>query len=354
MKMIQSRAVYVVAAAFLLTMLAGCQRTQVEQRGFRGQGMMQTARPAELAALAEVNKVPVPLRKVSATGPTAAEEYQNVQVLGDLSKAEFARLMLSFKTWVAPDEGCNFCHNAPDYASDAKYPKVVARAMIGMTRHINSNWKTHVAATGVTCYTCHRGQAVPPKVWFAVPEQAPGYMVRKPSERSPTPSAALSVLSVDPLSDHLLRDDPIRIVGNTALQSGNPHSINQARSTYALMMVMTDSLGVNCTYCHNTQAFVSWKLSPPARTTAWYGIRMARELNNAYMVPLASLLPPARFGPAGDGPKIYCATCHLGTNKPLNGANMVQHFPELVGPKSQTAAQAPLAASSVVENAGKP
>ena len=30
-----------------------------------------------------------------------------------------------------------------------------------MTRHINADWKQHVAETGVTCYTCHRGKPVP-------------------------------------------------------------------------------------------------------------------------------------------------------------------------------------------------
>jgi photosynthetic reaction center cytochrome c subunit len=38
--------------------------------------------------------------------------------------------------------------------------------MLQMTQYINSEWKTHVADTGVTCYTCHRGQPVPSALWF--------------------------------------------------------------------------------------------------------------------------------------------------------------------------------------------
>jgi photosynthetic reaction center cytochrome c subunit len=100
------------------------------------------------------------------------------------------------------------------------------------------------------------------------------------------------------------------------------------------MMVMSESLGVNCTFCHYTAAFYSWQNSTPQRVTAWYGIRMVRDLNNTVMVPLTNQLPPERLGPTGDVPKIYCATCHRGTSKPLYGAPMLKDYPELVRPKS--------------------
>jgi photosynthetic reaction center cytochrome c subunit len=339
--MISLRTLWAMVGLALLSMLTACERTQVVQRGYRGLAMVELYSPATLASQAEINEVPVALRKARATGPTAAEEYQNVQVLGDLSKPEFARLMLSFKKWIAPDEGCNFCHNAPDYASDAKYPKVMARAMIRMTRRINTDWKSHVKGTGVTCYTCHRGQAVPPRTWTAVPIPEQGtFMAVKASVRPPTAAAGRTALPADPLSDFLLHDNPIRVVGLTPLQTGNKHSISQARSTYSLMMVMSESLGVNCTYCHNTRAFYSWELSTPQRQTAWYGIRMVRDLNNGHIVPLTAVLPPERLGPTGDAPKVYCATCHLGSYKPLNGAVMIKDFPELVGPKTPASAPA--------------
>jgi len=255
--------------------------------------------------------------------------------MGDLTKAEFARLMLSIKSWVAPDVGCDYCHAAPDYASDAKYTKRVARQMMRMTRHINNDWTAHVKGTGVTCYTCHRGKPVPPRVWFQA-KQPPAneFLPRKTDGRPPTPSAARTALPPDPLSDFLLGENQIRVVGQTALQTGNPHHIKDARSTYSLMMVMAESLGVNCTYCHNTRSFTSWPLSPPPRVTAWYGIRMARDINNTSMAEMAPLLPRDKLGPAGDGPKVYCATCHMGTFKPLAGVSMLKDFPELIGPKA--------------------
>jgi len=330
---------------FLITFLvfpwlASCHRTQTVQTGYRGQNSEQVFSEKTLTKLDEINKYPKPLRAANTTGPTAAETYENVHVVGDLSKQQFARLMLSIKAWVAPDVGCNLCHNAPEYSNDDKYTKRVAREMLKMTRHINTDWKAHVGATGVTCYTCHRGQAVPAKLWYAAPERTlAGPFVIKPG-RPPTPTAANTTFPTDPLTDYLLHGEDIRVAGGTALQSGNRHSIYQAQDTYSLMMVMSESLGVNCTYCHYTPAFYKWDVSRPQRATAWYGIRMVRDLNNNVMLPLKAILPAERLGPTGDVPKIYCATCHQGTFKPLYGIAMLKDYPELIRPASSTPAEA--------------
>ena len=57
--------------------------------------------------------------------------------------------------------------------------------------------------------------------------------------------------------------------------------------------------------------------------------RMARELNNDYMVPLTDTFPASRHGPNGDVAKVNCATCHQGAHKPLYGAAMAKDYPEL-------------------------
>lgn len=330
----------------VLPWLASCHRTQAVQRGYRGQDSEELYSESTLAKLDAINKYPKPLRAANTSPPTAAETYENVHVVGDLSKQQFARLMLSIKSWVAPDVGCNFCHNAPDYTNDDKYTKRVAREMLRMTRHINTDWTAHVGKTGVTCFTCHRGQAVPAKLWYAAPERTlAGPFVIKPG-RPPTASAANTTIPTDPMSDYLLHDDNIRVIGPTALQSGNRRSIYQAQDTYSLMMVMSESLGVNCTFCHYTAAFYNWDQSTPQRATAWYGIRMVRDLNNNVMLPLKTLLPAERLGPTGDVPKIYCATCHQGSNKPLYGAPMLKDYPELVRPTSAAAPAAPPAPSA--------
>jgi photosynthetic reaction center cytochrome c subunit len=349
-------------AVGLLPLVSACHRTQTVQRGYRGQASIELFSESTLAKLDDINKYPKPLRAARLTGPKAADTYSNVHILGDLSEAQFARTMLSIKAWVAPQAGCNFCHNAPDYTNDDKYTKRVARKMIEMTRHINTDWTQHVGKTGVTCFTCHRGQAVPAKTWFLTPDKSyTGETVSKSIVRLPTAAAGNTVLSMYSLNDYLLGDDNIRVVGPTALQSGNRHSIYQARETYGLMMVMAESLGVNCTFCHYTPAFYSWDMSTPQRATAWYGIRMVRDLNNHVMVPLTGELPHERLGPTGDVPKIYCATCHQGSNKPLYGAPMLKDYPELVRPtpavdtqpadQQPVVAPAPLTTAAVVPTA---
>ena len=89
---------------------------------------------------------------------------------------------------------------------------------------------------------------------------------------------------------------------------------------------------MNCTYCHNTQSFSNWKGNPPQRATAWHGIRMARDLNTAYMEPLTDVFPEHRLGPTGDVAKANCSTCHQGAYKPLNGQSMLKDHPQLAGP----------------------
>jgi photosynthetic reaction center cytochrome c subunit len=58
---------------------------------------------------------------------------------------------------------------------------------------------------------------------------------------------------------------------------------------------------------------------------------MVRDLNLVYLDPLQSTYPPNRLGPLGDAPKVSCATCHQGANKPLLGAQMAKDYPELGG-----------------------
>jgi photosynthetic reaction center cytochrome c subunit len=309
----------------------GYQRSKVEQRGYRGTAMVQLERPSITEAKDKINVYPPPLRPARMDGPLASEAYENIQVLGDLHKAQLPRLMLSIKTWVVPEEGCGYCHNAPNYAADDKYPKLVAREMLKMVRRINTEWTQHVGKTGVTCFTCHRGHPVPGRIWFSSPGRHPnGAMVPSRADyRQPTPSAWATTLPEDPLTDYLLHDRNVRVAGTTPLPTGNPHTVLDAKSTYSLMLVMSDSLGVNCTFCHNTRSFAAWDQSTPQRVTAWYGIRMVRDLNNTTMAKVSTLLPQNRMGPAGDGPKIYCATCHRGSQKPLNGAHLLDAYPEL-------------------------
>lgn len=327
------KTLYFAALIGLMTLLAGCERFPMDtvQHGYRGTGMVQVYNPRILEKQDALNTAPPAIPAASPDGPKAKTLYKNVQVLGDLSGGEFIRLMTAMTSWVSPQESCIYCHNPANFAEDSKYTKIVARKMIQMTRQINSEYKNHVAETGVTCYTCHRGNPVPQQVWFTLPDQNKGadFIGDLAGQNTPGKLVNLSSLPTDPLTPYLLDDKPIRVNGTTALPSGNRQSMKQAEWTYGLMTHMSNSLGVNCTYCHNTRSFSSWENNPPQRVTAYYGIRMARDLNNAYMQPLTDTFPDNRKGPKGDVAKISCATCHQGAYKPLYGYSMLKNHPEL-------------------------
>jgi photosynthetic reaction center cytochrome c subunit len=303
---------------------------EVVQVGYRGTGMQQVFNPATREAQRAANTVPAPQDKVD-PGEPSSKVYTNVKVLGNVGSDELVRLMAAITEWVAPQQGCNYCHNPDNLADDSLYTKVVARRMLEMTRHINADWKAHVGNTGVTCFTCHRGNPVPNYVWFTDPgtAQTQGFAQAYIGKNHPGPLVGLTALPADPLTSLFDENGDIRVVSTTPLPGADKSGIKDAEKTYALMMHISQSLGVNCTFCHNAQAFTSWETSTPQRVTAWHGIRMVRDLNEKYLDPLASTFPKNRLGTLGDGPKISCMTCHQGISKPLFGANMVKDYPEL-------------------------
>jgi photosynthetic reaction center cytochrome c subunit len=328
-------------AAVLVSLLGGCERPPAHftQWGYRGTAMADVQNPRTFQARLAANSVPDLVPAGDSSGPKASEVYKNVQVLGDLSAGQFTRVMLAITNWVAPQQGCLYCHDAQGFQLDTNYTKVVARRMLQMTRHLNTDWKDHVKATGVTCYTCHRGQPVPSYVWFKElgPQTAPGSMGNHAGQNAPSPVVGLTSLPFDPFSNYLDRAETIRMASTTALPSGDHQSIKQTEWTYALMIHFSKSLGVNCTYCHNTRSFGNWSESTPQRVTAWYGIRMVRDVNNHYMTPLTPTFPANRKGSTGDVAKVYCTTCHQGVYKPLLGVSMAKDYPELQGPSPDAA-----------------
>ncbi|MGB5735061.1 MAG: photosynthetic reaction center cytochrome PufC, partial [Thiohalocapsa sp.] len=333
MKLLDRKAL-VIAALGASAFLSGCEMPppDVVQNGYRGLGMHTNYNPRLLQASLDANVPPEPIPAASPGGPKAKDLYKNVQVLGELSVGEFNRLMVALTTWVAPEQGCYYCHVNEGFEYDGIYTKVVSRRMIQMTQTTNANWKDHVADTGVTCYTCHRGKPVPEYVWVTDPGPGQPSMLAPTGQNIAAKSVAYSSLPYDPFTPFLLQDNDIRVIGDTVLPQGNRNSIKQAEWTYGLMMHMSSALGVNCTYCHNSRSFYSWDQSAPQRTTAWYAIRHVREMNNDYVVPLSEIIPDTRKGPLGDVYKIYCTTCHQGAYKPLYGAPMLKDYPSLAQP----------------------
>ena len=241
-------------------LVAGCEFPPQEstQSGYRGTGMSQITNKAKAEAIAFANSIPEVQPEADETGPKASEVYQNVKVLGHLSEGQFLRVMSAMTEWVAPEQGCAYCHNVENMADDSMYTKIVSRRMIEMTRTINTTWKPHVAETGVTCYTCHRGQPVPANIWFSQKDHiAAGSAADNKGHNTPAPNASYSSLPRDAFTPLLASAGQIRVIGKDALSTDAPgESIATTERTYSLMMHMSTGLGVNCTFCHNTRAFM--------------------------------------------------------------------------------------------------
>jgi photosynthetic reaction center cytochrome c subunit len=319
-----------------------------QQSGYRGTAMEQVFDRETAARLAAANVLPPDSLAIPPADPSEPkikdlkEQYLNVQVLGDLTEAQFLAYMANITAWVAPknlENPCSYCHNPENMAEEGLYTKTVSRRMIQMTNTINQEWQPHVGKTGVVCYTCHHGQPVPANIFFA--DAGPSKMKTtwlgyRNGQNVDGQYVGHTSLPTDALSAFLSGDREIRVHTLTALPNGNTKGTMDAEWTYGLMVHMSEALGVNCTFCHNSRAFNAWDESPPQRVTAWHGIRMARALNKTYLEPLLSVWPANRLGPTGDAPKLNCATCHQGVNKPLAGQSM-QEFN--IGPLPATATQ---------------
>lgn len=310
--------------------------TETVQQGYRGTGKELVLNANTIERQLEASQVPAePWPLEEGEGPLASEVYENVQVLGHLNAGNFDRLMAAMTEWVSPEQGCTYCHTEDgNFASDDIYTKVVSRRMIQMTQHVNSQWTNHVAETGVSCYTCHRGQPVPEHIWFDDPDAlyAGGLIGDRAGQNIAAAEVGMTSLPQDMFRPFLHDEANIRVIGNEALPHGNERTIKQTEWTYGLMIHMSESLGVNCTYCHNSSNFGSWDQAPASRAVAWHGIRMMRDLNVSYLEPLGPVYPEIRLGPLGDAPKANCATCHQGVYKPLFGAQMVIDYPSLQQP----------------------
>ena len=300
---------------------------KIVQQGYRGVAMETNYDPQDVAATAAYNQPPKALPAAPA-GPPG--QYKNVQVLTNISAAEFGRTMTAMSAWVAGGAGnCAYCHNTANFASDSTakgellYTKLTARMMLRMTRHINANYTRHVGGTGVTCYTCHRGNPLPNGLWFYSDQNQ--------------------------ILRHYLDRSDIRVQSHTIEPQPGPNAnrtaIRQTYNTYALMVSQSKALGVNCTYCHNSRAWTSWEQSTPKRVVAFYGAAMLRDMNMNYLNPLQPVYPRSRLGEHGDAPKAQCITCHNGIYKPLYGAKMVTDYPALWGAAGWDATKGPLDAS---------
>jgi hypothetical protein len=111
---------------------------------------------------------------IAATKPPEEHKYKNLKILPkNISKADLDKVMDGFKA--ALGVKCSFCHapsqdtavHYPDFASDAKPEKNIARKMMKMTAKINNKYFSYnkneqgEMIQSVECMTCHHGKEHP-------------------------------------------------------------------------------------------------------------------------------------------------------------------------------------------------
>ena len=333
--------------------------------GPRGQAMVQFA-PTEAEARDQNLPAPV-LPTVADDARPATAAFKNVKVLGGLNAGDFMRLQNAMTAWVAPksgpDAGCGFCH-APggDYASDANPHKAAARTMLAMTRHINADWRSHVGADGVTCFSCHRGQPVPSELWFQSPPRHKPQGAEAGDDWREAAHTVRGFFPTEGYEEYLLQATPAHGEPLTALPTGTAPTFVEDKRLYEAMMQMSEGMGVNCGYCHHSRNFADWSQSTPMRWSGYSGIVMTRDLNRQFLLRLAHENPLTRWSPGNDrplslpererGPQagnglVDCATCHHGAPKPRDPAATAGGFKGLTGQATAPTVVASAAATTL-------
>jgi len=222
----------------------------------------------------------------------------------------------------------------PDlFDNEDSYQTSVAYTMIAMTQSLNEGWSDHVGEeAGVNCYTCHRGEPVPSGIWFNVTPVSENTNGWASVQNRATAVSGSTSLPSDMLQKYLVDGETIGVHDLEARVPRDPDlpTWQNAERTYSLMNYFSNSLNVNCVFCHNSRAFYDGEQVTPQWGTAMLGIAMVQEINNDWLLPLDGILPEERLGPMhGDVPKAACATCHKGYQKPMNGLSMISDWPQL-------------------------
>ncbi len=331
------------------------------QLGYRASSMIQWAvsEPRALAKNAPPATGTFGVDAAALADPRpVSEAYGNVQVVKDGTAGQFMALQVALTNWVAPQQGCAFCHAGADpahldYAADTPR-KTVARTMLTMTRTLNASWSNHVAPSGVTCFTCHRGQNVPASVWYPRQSHPPRPFVARQEDWHEAASTVHDFFPDASAEEYLLQDTPaksqayVALAGSKAGPDIGPATFPVIFRMYEVMMQMADDIGVNCGFCHNSRAFFDWGQSTPNRWASLDGIHMTQSINRDVLLPLATSFPqtlevvgqgqppiiPAKdANPQPGNALANCGTCHYGSPKPLGGVDLVRDFPALTGPR---------------------
>jgi photosynthetic reaction center cytochrome c subunit len=115
----------------------------------------------------------------------AEEQFKNIQALKGIPADQLIPAMQFISASLGVE--CDFCHVHEKMDSDDKKPKKTARQMITMMLDIDKN--NFDGRLEVTCYTCHRGAAMPVSIPAIKDEEmgGPGEPGKKPAENPALP-----------------------------------------------------------------------------------------------------------------------------------------------------------------------
>ena len=138
--------------------------------------------PGALGVAQDGAPPPRPRPPVPPAGVTAAHYFKNIKVLQKLPANQLIPAMQRISASLGVR--CDFCHamgpNGPNFISDEKPAKNVARQMVLMTNSINAHQK--ILNNKATCYMCHHGH---PQPETQVPPRPEGPGGRPPAPPTP-------------------------------------------------------------------------------------------------------------------------------------------------------------------------
>src|SRR5579859_1449886 len=142
------------------------------------------------------------------TPKKAEEQFKNIQVLKGIPAEELFPTM----QFIAASLGvnCEFCHVKNEFDKDDKKPKKTARKMMEMMFAINKD--NFDGRRDVTCYSCHRGNAMPVAIPAVMEEEPKATMGAAPSADVANPGATAKV---SPTPEQLL-DKYVQALGGAA------------------------------------------------------------------------------------------------------------------------------------------
>lgn len=272
------------------------------------------------------------VRLSAAQGPQPVREApapKNLQVL--TADVPLPAVMQTFNTALGVQ--CVYCHVNGDFASDANPKKAIARTMLRMLKQV----ATHFPDTGndfehsrylpfpqgkqyVTCYSCHRGSAMPANT---LPDwHGPN---RAPEPGAPPPGARRGGAGRGGNAARAADADPAAIPSTRGTELFKnmvflPRDVN----TQFVMPAFRAAIGVECNFCHVFGAQLERGHASereldgnPKKLIARAMIGMMKEINAALFPndDVDIVLAAASEPPRGTH-YVTCYTCHRGSHVP--------------------------------------